>query len=88
MNARARAIEGWKAIASYVETRGVPMTPEQARRYARTGADRLPVSRIGTRGKPRIVAEVAQLDAWCERFRSTVWQGDAVMVDKGGDCDE
>jgi hypothetical protein len=77
-----RLLEGWKEIAGYVEARGISMSAEQARRYAREGVDRLPVVRMGTRGKPRIVAKVLELDAWCGRFTSTVWSGDPAMVEK------
>lgn len=60
-------VDGWKAIADRMTRRtGIEISPDQARRYARRLLDPLPVRRYGG-PKPRIVADVAAIDAWTQR---------------------
>ena len=63
----AARVEGWGAIAKCVSTRtGFEVSIAAAQRYARWPEDPLPVRRWG-RARRHVVAEVAAVEAWCDR---------------------
>jgi hypothetical protein len=66
MSAERVLLEGWKGIADVLtRAAGVPVSAEQARRYAREHD--LPVRRTGPCGRRRILAERDAVVEWCVR---------------------
>jgi hypothetical protein len=60
-------IEGWGAIAFRLSSRsGLDVSVNAAMRWAKRSRDPLPIRRWGA-GRPRVVADAAALDAWCDR---------------------
>jgi hypothetical protein len=61
-------LDGWGEIAARLtEHAGVPVSKDQARRYAHRRENPLPVLRIGRLLRRRIVAEREHIDAWAKR---------------------
>lgn len=57
-------VEGWKQIsAALSKAAGIPVSMEQARRYAREHG--LPVRRTGPGARKRVVATIDAIAAWC-----------------------
>lgn len=60
-------IETWSAIAQYISVRtSLDVSQDAAQRWARQTEDPLPVRRFGRR-RPRVVANPAAINAWCDR---------------------
>lgn len=67
----SKGLEGWQAIAAYVAARtGFTVQVHAVQRWSRRKDDPLPVRRWGA-GRPRVVADAAAVDAWCDRQ----WRG-------------
>ena len=58
-----KLLDGWGQIAQLLsDLAGVPISTDQARRYARRRFDPLPARRLGRNRRPRVVAETRAIN--------------------------
>jgi hypothetical protein len=73
MNNSAETISTWRAIREHLQMRtGFAVSLDTLKRWSRRTDDPLPIRRWGV-GRPRVVANSADLDGWVKRQ----WQGGA-----------
>jgi hypothetical protein len=61
-----KKLDGWGEIALVLtQAAGVPISVDQAARYARRAEHPLPVQRMGRSERKRIVAVTAAVVEWC-----------------------
>jgi hypothetical protein len=60
-------ITGWCAITSHVSARtGFAISEDSIKRWSQRRHDPLPIRKWGA-GRPRVIADGHELDAWCDR---------------------
>lgn len=60
-------IAGWRAITAHVSARiGFAISVTSIKRWSQRRHDPLPIRKWGA-GRPRVIADGHELDAWCDR---------------------